>query len=120
MKRLVRDGDVVVGYVEGDIFHQRLKPEHLLHSPSAVAKSESVLRDAQRLGAVHYCGTLTSTGEMFVAPLSAFYGPHAFSFDRGYGKQNALPLDAFHTVTVSESSQLGFDWRDFFDEGGSA
>jgi len=120
MKRPVRNGDRVVGFVEGDTFFQRLRPEHLLHSPLSVAKSEGALRTAQRLGTTRYQGTLTSTGEVFITPLGAFWGPYSFEVSRsGYEVQRALPLTAFHTMSVSESSRRFPGWGGFFDESGT-
>ena len=119
MRKAVRDGKKVVGYVEDGTLYQVLRPEHLLRTPPAVAKSEAVLRSAEALGAVRYQATRTDTGDVLTASLAAFWGPHSLKFNRGHGPQRALPLGAFFVVSVSQPT-LPLDWSSVIDDGRNA
>ena len=89
----------VVGRVSGGVFRKRVRgSRHMLRNPRAWALDTQSLLDAERLGARVVAITDTETGRTFSASV-ALIRWRGFTFDRGHGRQIALPL-GFWTVTA--------------------
>lgn len=91
------------------ILYKRVDPEaHQLRHPPAWAQDAAALSTAESLGAEVVVFEGRSGTPRWVAPLQAFrlYG---FEFDRGAGRQVALPLAHWHTDGGSGQMQLPFD-----------
>lgn len=91
------------------VLYKRVDPEaHQLKRPPAWAQDAAALKTAESLGAEvavfeSRCGT-----RRWIAPLR-FFRLHGFEFDRGAGRQVALPLAYWRTEGGSGQMQLPFD-----------
>ncbi len=82
----------VVGRISGDTFHKVVRGSvHQLRRPPAWALDVQSLADAERLGARSVQITDAETGIVYTAPI-ALIRAKGFVFDRGHGRQIALPL----------------------------
>ncbi len=91
-KIFVDDGRrrVCVGTLEGDTFVKRVKPEHILRKPRAIALQDSVITELKESG----CRTVKAVldgGKTLTAPIGHFV-THGIHIDRGFGPQVALTL----------------------------
>lgn len=83
----------VVGTVVGDVFRKRIyASRHLLRRPRAIAFDVQSLVDAQCAGARLVEVTDVESGATYSASLAEVLRC-GFTFDRGHGRQIALPLD---------------------------
>lgn len=90
--------------VKGDTLYRTIddNARYLVRYPKpSLAVPADVLLEAERRG-VRWLLLTDEHGRQFRAPLDAFWKPPAFDIDRGYGKQRALPLDAFSDLDAPE------------------
>jgi len=83
----------VVGQVRGDVFAKTVRASvHFLRKPPAIAFDLCSLQEAQDLGARLVCVRDSETGRQYLASVDAVWH-FGFEFDRGFGRQLALPLE---------------------------
>ena len=85
----------MVGLVKDGVFVRSFRSEHILQKPPALAFDLVSLRQIQALNVKILRLTNTESGEVYSVFLSTFL-EHSFEFDRGFGKQRALPLQYWH------------------------
>ena len=86
-------GGQVVGQVRGDVFAKTVRASiHFLRKPPAIAFDLCSLQEAQDLGARLVCVRDSETGRQYLASVDAIWH-FGFEFDRGFGRQLALPLE---------------------------
>lgn len=82
--------------VSDGILRKRVRASvHQLRRPPAWACDESILREAEALGAHTVQVTDVESGKVFTAPLDAFWR-RGVKIERGHGRQIALPLQHWH------------------------
>lgn len=103
----------MVCYLGGKcVLHKRVDPErHQLRNPPAWAEDGLALAEAERAGAEAAVFESTGRDRRWTAPLRAFR-LHGFEFDRGAGRQVALPLAHWHVEGGSGQMQLPFGQGD--------
>lgn len=109
VKTPVRVGGHVVGYHDGSTFFRSFDSRrHVLRVPvPSLSLDDHALVELQRDGVTRAEFTDSSTGDVYLAALSAFW-EHGYPVERGYGSQHALPLSAFFVVSTSQPSLPGF------------
>lgn len=103
----VYSSGVIVGNVRDGVFRKViLGSKHLLRKPLAIAISMDALSQAEGFGATQI--------EVFDRETKATYRStfthlreRGFEFDRGFGKQFALPLGEWTSRKPGDSMQLG-------------
>lgn len=81
-----------VGFVRGEIFYKSIQgSRHLLRRPPAIAFDVASLNAAEDAGASEALITDLETGCQYRASI-AHVRRAGFEFDRGFGRQIALPL----------------------------
>lgn len=94
------------------VLYKRVDPEsHQLRHPPAWAQDEAALRTAESLKAELAVFESRCRTRRWTAPLRAFR-LHGFEFDRGAGRQVALPLAYWHVEGGSGQMQLPFGQGD--------
>ena len=82
----------IVGMVRDHELVKRVQEsKHLLRSPRGWAIDAYALSVARTLGALGVCIEDTETGKVYRADLATI-DTHGWQFDRGHGRQIALPL----------------------------
>ena len=88
-------GSKVVGRVIGDTFQKNIRKNHFLHTPPAIAFDLSSLDDAEAAGA--FLVEVTDSDSRSIYKTSIPYiRSKGFYFNRGFGKQIALPMDEWN------------------------
>ena len=96
----------VVGEVRNGLFTKRVRAsKHFLRVPQAIAFESYTLDKAEDLGAVEVCVIDTETGNKYFAYISTIR-IKGFEFDRGFGRQLALPLILWNKGQKVEPQQL--------------
>ena len=88
-------------YPDG-IFVKRLKPEHVLAKPPAIAIQADVVRELDDAG----CRTVRAEfdgGKVLVTSFSEFV-KHGIRLDRGFGVQVCVPLSKWHDARAVQAS----------------
>ena len=100
-----------IGRVQGDIFYKSIHgSKHMLRTPPGLAVDLQALLDAEQAGADRIVITDTETGTQYRADISRLK-KRGFTFDRGFGRQIALPLDAWITERRGAPVQLALFGR---------
>lgn len=85
----------VIGYVEGQIFRKTLQgSRHFLRRPAAIAFDLATLDAAEAAGAVAVLVTDSETGRRYAQRIEKIR-KYGFPVVRGFGRQIALPIDAY-------------------------
>jgi hypothetical protein len=92
--KLVYAGGRPVGSVKDGVFHKTIKPNHYLRKPPAIAFDVQSLKDAEQAGAQWVHVRDAETGVKYKASIAHIWRV-GFRFNRGYGDQIALPLEAW-------------------------
>lgn len=101
----IYSNNIMVGEVIGDIFRKRLKPNHFLWRPPAIAFALQSLIDAKKAGAIKVEVINTETGRVHRATLDLIER-HGFNIERGgFEPQRALALHKWQ-VTTKDAKQL--------------
>lgn len=98
----------VIGFVAAGVFRRTLRAEHYLRRPRAIAVDVDVLTQLDRLGVDVLEFTNAETGEVHATSLTRFL-ERSFPIDRGAGRQRAMPLAAFHVVSVYQVPLPGLE-----------
>ncbi len=85
-------GGKAVYHVSGPALTKSFADNHILRKPPGIGVDIAVLDEAEALGADRMVFTHKETGNVYVCGLK-FFREYAVHFDRGWGKQAALPLD---------------------------
>lgn len=86
------------GKVSGDTYHKQVSGSvHMLRKPPAWAVALADLAEAVRMGATRVEIHDQDTAVTYSATVAKIY-EHGFEFNRGYGRQIALPLQYFGTI----------------------
>lgn len=108
----IYSGTRVIGVVAGRTFRKPVKAsKHMLQRPRGWAVDVAALKDALAVAATHVEIVDTETGAIYRASIRTILD-QGRQFDRGYGRQVVLPLDAW------ERPDLGGTQLDMF--GGAA
>jgi hypothetical protein len=92
----VYDHGRVIGYIRGDVLHRKMQgSRHILKSPPSIAIGVEALRQAIRCGAETVFIQDMESGLEYRCGIWDFNSSKAISIDRGYGEQQALPLEYF-------------------------
>lgn len=75
----------------GDVLSKKIRSEHLLRNPVAIAFDRGVLGEAERLGARFVRVEQDDSGTVYTCSLADFRR-FGVAIDRGFGAQLALPL----------------------------
>lgn len=87
----------VVGEVRGDELVKRVTgSKHMLQKPVAWAVDETILRQAESLGAKKVKITDVETNKTYTAPVSTLW-ERGIRLNRGFGEQIALPIPSWLT-----------------------
>lgn len=101
-------GRQAVGAVCGEVFQKRIQgSKHLLQRPPALAFDVASLEAAQKAGARRVEVEDAETGRVFIAEIARIWRD-GFTFDRGHGRQIALPIGRFR-VEAGDARQLAFE-----------
>lgn len=96
----------VCAMVEGEMLRKSVSAaKHFLRKPPAICFDEGILATAQSFGARYVEVTDRDSGRVFRANLCDF-DRYGFGFDRGFGKQRALPLARWQVQQPGEPRQL--------------
>ena len=100
----------IQGKVVGMIFDQELVKvvhgsKHMLRSPKGWAIDAHALATARTAGAVGVRIEDTETGKVYRADLATI-DTHGWQFDRGHGRQIALPLQYWQVVGLPVQAAL--------------
>lgn len=99
-------GTRIVGTVRGDTFHKRvLRSKHLLRTPQGWASDLGALQSAGAEGARFIEVFDQERGEVFRASIDRLL-TEGVRFNRGYGLQIALPIDAWERPDLGEQLDL--------------
>lgn len=98
---------LIVGIVEDGVFRKNITgSRHLLRKPLAIAVSNDALLQAENFGATRIVVFDRETQATYCS-LIAHLRERGFEFDRGYGKQIALPLGEWASRKPGDVMQLG-------------
>lgn len=96
-----------VGQVRGDTFHKSIRgSKHILRKPPGLAVDLQSLLDAEQAGATRIQITDKESGTKYSTSISHLKRS-GFTFDRGFGRQIGLALDAWITERPGAPVQLG-------------
>ncbi len=95
------------GVIFGDVLRKTIQTRHLLRKPPAIAIDVEVLATAEQRGVLHCEVQDTESGVTYDAPLADFW-TFGFLLDRGFGKQQALPLQRWRKTIPGTPAQLRF------------
>lgn len=99
-------GTRIVGTVRGDTFHKRvLRSKHLLHKPQGWASDLGALQSAAAEGARFIEVFDQERGEVFRTSIDRML-QYGVRFNRGFGLQVALPIDAWDRPDLGEQLDL--------------
>lgn len=113
-KRLVKVGDKVIGYLEGNRFiKQVVGSRHRLIRPPAWAIDAEAFDTEVRPNAIAIVVIDKETGREYRASTEHF-AKHAFRFNRGHGDQYGCPIRFFDSRGDGHGGQLRL-----FEEGDS-
>jgi hypothetical protein len=102
----IRVGKHIVGRVHGDTFEKRVQASrHFLRTPPAIALDVQSLADAEKAGALRVEILDTESKTRYKATVAHILRA-GFAVDRGFGRQIALPLDAWIRQRPGEPTQL--------------
>ena len=95
-----------VGKVEGDTFYKSIRgSKHILRKPLGLAVDLQSLLDAEQAGATRIQILDRETGTKYSTAVSHLKRA-GFTFDRGFGRQIGLALDAWITERPGAPVQL--------------
>lgn len=101
-------GKQAVGAVCGEAFRKRIcGSRHLLQRPPALAFDVASLEAAQKAGARRVEVEDAETGRVFITEIARIWRD-GFTFERGFGRQIALPIGRFR-VESGDARQLSFE-----------
>jgi hypothetical protein len=96
----------VVGCVENAVFKKTIiGSKHILRRPLALAFDVCSLEDASRAGAARCEVFDKQSGVHYCADIERIFSK-GFRFNRGFGDQIALPLEAWMRYTTGAAQQL--------------
>lgn len=98
----------LVGLVVGQTFRRHMRPEHYLRRPRAIAVDVEVLDQLDRLQVDVLEFIDVATGDTRATSRQTFLD-RSFPLDRGFGRQRAMPLEAFHLVSVMQVPLPGLE-----------
>ncbi len=98
-------GSKIAGKVRGNTLYKRIKPEHYLRQPPAIAFDVSILDQAEKSGAIHVVVTDSSNGTQYKSTIRHIREA-GFYFNRGYGDQVGLPLAGWIRTRRGQLEQL--------------
>ena len=104
-KTNIRVGNKVVGTVVGKLFIKRINgSQHFLRVPPAIAFDKESLQRAYEAGATEAMVIDKETG---IAYNASFVDIHifGFEFERGFGKQVALPMKYWNATKPAKIEQ---------------
>jgi hypothetical protein len=98
----IKVNNKVVGEVVDNTFIKNLNSDkHFLKKPPAIAFDISSLNNASISGAVYVKINDTKTDDIYTASIKNIFRK-GFEFNRGFGKQVALPLQMWHIKNNSQ------------------
>lgn len=98
-------GKILVGWVSDETFYKTiLGSKHLLRRPRAIAFDVSTLEDAEEAGARFVDVKDNETGTIYRTHIKMIW-LHGFKLNRGFGDQQALPLE-YWLINETLSDQL--------------
>ena len=98
-------GTRVVGVVRGDTFHKRIRKNHFLQKPKAIAFDIDSLEQAEQAGAIKVRVTDRDSGIVYSASIRHIH-ENGERFNRGHGDQIFLVLQGWTKSTKQKGVQL--------------
>ena len=103
----IRVGGKIVGEVRNGFFAKRVRAsQHMLRIPKAWALDVQSVADAEAAGAMTVRITDIETKRSYEASITLLRSDKAFVFDRGFGRQLALPLEHWRVEDPTGPRQL--------------
>ena len=104
MKLRTHDGVVVANLVGTTVVKKAREETHMLRTPPSWSFDKNIIEDAYSNGATDIRIETTDTNKVYKSSIKNFIDK-AISLDRGFGRQVALPIIDWTTITP-EGNQM--------------